>query len=111
MPITAAGLGGSSIPAIMDGISQDVPYNAAGGANSQSLAFGPKTTLIEIAAHVTGTGIRIKCGQNPDATTGGKLLPGSGTWFSVVNPGWKIAVVSDDSNTGYINVTEALEAG
>ncbi len=112
MPITAAGFGGTSIPAIMNGAIQDLAYNAAGGANAQSTAFGANTTLIEVAAHITGTGVRIKTGSNPDATSGtAKLLPGSGTWFFVVNPGWKLAAISDDGVTGILNITEALEPG
>lgn len=110
--ITAAGFGGSSVPAIQIGTSQDITYNAAGGANVQSDAFGAQTTLIEVAAHVTGSGVRIATGTDPDATSGThKLLPGSGTWFFVVAPGWKLAAVSDDTATGVLNITEAASLG
>jgi hypothetical protein len=110
--ITAAGFGGSSVPAIQIGTSQDLAYNAAGGANKQSAAFGAQTTLIEVAAHVTGSGVRIATGVNPDATSGtNKLLPGSGTWFFVVAPGWKLSAVSDDATAGTINITEAASLG
>lgn len=111
--ITAAGLMGSTIPAIQIGVSQDLAYNASGGANKQSAAFGANTTLIEVSAHITGSGVRIAAGLNPDVTDGQthELLPGSGAWFFVVSPGWKIAAISDDAATGFINITEAASWG
>lgn len=111
--ITAAGFGGSSIPAILIGTVQDLAYNAAGGANAVSAAFGSNTELIEVAARVLGGGVRIAVGANPDVSTGGpyKLLPGSGSWFFIVHPGWKIAAISDDGNTGIINICEAMGLG
>lgn len=110
--ITAAGLNGSAVPAIQIGTSQDLAYNAAGGANVQSAAFGDNTTLIEVSAHITGSGVRIATGTNPNVTVGThELLPGSGAWFFVVAPGWKIAAISDDATTGFINITEAAAWG
>jgi hypothetical protein len=78
--------------------------------NPRPLARIP--TLIEVAAHVTGSGVRIATGADPDATSGtNKLLPGSGTWFFVVAPGWKLSAVSDDATAGTINITEAASLG
>ncbi len=112
MTVTAAGFSGSAIPAVQIGTSQDLAYNAAGGANAQSNAFGIKTSVIEVAAHITGTGVRIAIGLNPDATSGtNKLLPGSGSWYFVVAPGWKLAAVSDDVTSGTLNITEAVGLG
>lgn len=110
--ITAAGFGGSSVPAIQIGTVQDLAYHATGGANAQSAAFGANTHVIDVSAHITGTGVRIATGVNPDVTTGThKLLPGSGSFVFVVAPGWKIAAISDDATTGFINITEAASLG
>lgn len=109
--ITAVGFGGTPVPAILIGTSQNLSYNVAGGASAQSQAFGDNTTLIEVAAHVTGSGVRIATGTAPVASATSKLLPGSGTWFFVVAPGWKLAAISDDATTGTINICEAASLG
>lgn len=114
--ITAAGFGGSSVPAIQFGVIRDLAYNAASGASVQSMAFGANTVLIEVSAHVTGSGIRILTGTNPDAKAppvgeAAHLLPGSGTWFIVVAPGWKLSAISDDATAGTLNITEAASLG
>ena len=111
--VTAASFGGASVPAIQLSTSQDVAYNASSGTATQSAAFSDHCWLISVAVHVaTGSGVRIAMGANPDAKAQtSKLLPGSGDWFFVVAPNWKLSVISDDANTGTVNVTEAAMMG
>ncbi len=106
--VTAASFGGASVPAIQMQRTQDVAYNAAGGGAVQSAPF--ESNLIGIA--VKGA-VRIWAGVNPDAANPGtsSLLPGAGTWFVVVAPGWTLSAVSDDTNTGTVNITEAAMMG
>lgn len=111
--ITPVGVNGVPIPAIQLGASQDRTYAASGGASAQSSAFGATTTLIQVSVHLgaTASGVRIAIAANPTAVATGTLLPASGTWFFAVQPTWKIAALSDDANTGTINITEAVDLG
>jgi hypothetical protein len=104
------GADGHAIQAIRQGASQNVAYNAAGGASVQSTVLAAKTVCVMISVHIgsTGTGVRIAMGVNPVATSNSTLLPGSGTWFWDIAPGWLIAAISDDGNAGSINITEAV---
>lgn len=108
--VTPVGANGAPLPVIMlGGASQNVAYNAAGGASTPSTAFSANCTMVQISFHLgsTNTGVRIAGGVNPTATATSTLLPASGTWFCGVSPGWRIAVLSDDVGTGTINITEA----
>lgn len=110
--ITAVGAQGAPIPVIQLGTSQNVSYNAAGGASTQSAAFGANTTLVMVSVNVaTGIGVRIATGTNPTASSTTTLLPASGSWYFCVEPAWKLAVLSNDTNTGTINITEAAAWG
>jgi hypothetical protein len=100
---------GGALQAIRQGAKQNVSYNGAGGASTQSVPFGAKTRCVRIALHVpsTGTGVRVEFGANPVAIATSVLYPGSAIDFWDVDPGWMVAVISDDANTGTINVIEA----
>lgn len=110
---TPVGANGIPLPVIQLGTSTNVAYNAAGGASTQSTALSANCSMVQISFHLgsTNTGVRIAVGLNPTATSTSTLLPASGTWFVAVSPGWKIAVLSDDTGTGSINVTEAATWG
>jgi len=110
--ITPVGSNGYPLPAYQLGASQNVAYNAAGGASTQSTVVGASTTLILVAATLgTGNGVRIAVGANPTASSTTTLLPASGVYAISVQPGWVIAVLSNDTNTGSINITEAANWG
>lgn len=113
--ITAAGFAGTSIPAIQLGTSQDLPYNPEGGQITLSQPFGASTTLIQVAAHIRGIGVRIAIGDPTTlvsvASQSSTLLPGSGIYAFCVHPGWVLSAVSDDGHQGYINITEAATLG
>lgn len=110
-------VGGFPLPVIQFGAVQDLSYNAAGGASAKSAAFQPKTDLVLISAHITGSGVRIAVGGNPTAGAKGDgastLLPASGWYYIHVPAGqnWALAAVSDDTNTGYLSLTEAATVG
>lgn len=111
--VTPVGANGQPIPVIRLGTTQNVAYNAAGGASTQSTAFGASTTLILIAARIpaANTGVRIAIASSPTATSSTTLIPASGWFYAEVQPGWKLAVLSDDTGTGTINITEAVTWG
>lgn len=95
--------------AIRVGAVQDVPYNAKGGKNAVSEPFPEGTEAIEVAVHCRGSGVRYAIGENPDVSTDGShaLFPGSGTWLRVAHAGERLAAISDDDHTGFVNITIA----
>lgn len=108
--VTPVGNNGVPIQAVQLGTSQNVSYNAAGGASTQSSAFGSSTTLIAVAINVAAadSGIRVAIAASPTASSTTTLLPASGVYYFAVMPAWKIAVLSNNATTGSINVTEAV---
>jgi len=65
---------------------------AIGGASTQSAAFNTKTRLIRIH---TDAICSIAVGSNPTATTGKARMAAGQTEFQAVNPGDKIAVITN----------------
>jgi hypothetical protein len=59
--------------------AQNVAYNAAGGASTQSAAFGSQTRYIRVCSvgvvSATIDGVRIAVGDNPTAAATSALLP------------------------------------
>jgi hypothetical protein len=59
--------------------TQNVAYDAAGGASTQSSAFGSQTYWIRVSAvgvvDSTSNGARIAVGDNPTASATSTLLP------------------------------------
>lgn len=96
--------------ALHHGTVQLVAYAAAGGASAPSAAFGPATYAIRICATgaITATGgIRIAVGDGtPVASAASELLPLNWLEYILVNPGQKIAVLSNDTVTGSLSITE-----
>jgi hypothetical protein len=91
------------------GAPQNVAYNAAGGASVQSTTFGPQTHWIRVTAPgvlSATSGLRIKVGDNPTADATSTLLPVNWVEYIHVTPGQKIAVISNDTVTGNLSVTE-----
>lgn len=108
--VTPVGNNGVPIQAVQLGATQNVAYNAAGGASTSSTAFGAATTLIAISLNIasTDTGIRIAIAASPTASSTTTWLPTSGVYYFAVMPGWKVAVLSNNATTGSIGVTEAV---
>lgn len=100
------------IQAISWGANQDVSYPASGNT---PVTAGPFVcNVIRLACFcVSGaTGIRVARASSAAAAitacSPGTWLPGSMVDFLAITPGDFIAVVSNDSNTGNLNVTVAL---
>ena len=98
--------------AYRQGASQNIAYNAAGGASTASTAFGAQTYWIRVCAvatypAVTGDGVRIVVGDGtPTATATSTLLPLNWVETIAVTPGQKIAALSNNATTGSLNITE-----
>jgi len=91
------------------GAAQNVAYAAAGSASAQSVAFGPQTYWIRVTAPgvlSATSGLRILVGDNPTAIATSTLLPVNWVEYIHVTPGQKIAVISNDTVTGNLSVTE-----
>jgi hypothetical protein len=92
------------------GAAQNVAFAAAGGASAASTAFGSETYAIRVCAQgaITATsGIRIVVGDGtPTASASSELLPVNWLEYIIVSPGQKIAVLSNDTVTGSLSVTE-----
>jgi hypothetical protein len=109
---SAAGFGGQALPIVeLSGTTQQVAYNAAGGASVQSAAFGAKTEAIMISVRSTDADLRIKFGANPTASSTTDLLVKGGVYFFAVTSGQKIAFLSDSATTGTVTFTELLGLG
>jgi hypothetical protein len=93
--------------------TQNVAYNAAAGASTQSTAFGSQTYAIRVcsAGVVSASidGVRIAVGDNPTATATSALLPVQWPEYIKCSPGQKIAVLGNNTGTGSINVVELTD--
>jgi outer membrane protein W len=94
------------------GASQNVAFNAAGGASAASTAFGAQTRQIRLAvsgtSFVAGTGgVRFVIGDGtPTASATSSFLPNVAVEYFIVTPGQKVAVLGNDAGTGNLSVTE-----
>jgi outer membrane protein W len=94
------------------GASQNVAFNAAGGASAASTTFGVQTYQIRVAVSGTGFvagtgGARIVIGDGtPTATATSMFLPNAAVEYFTCTPGQKIAVLGNDAGTGNLSVTE-----
>jgi hypothetical protein len=93
--------------------TQNVAYNVAGGASTQSNAFGSQTYYIRVstAGLVDGTnnGARIAVGDNPTASATTALLPLNWPEYIKVTPGQKVAVLGNSAATGSLSVVELTD--
>ena len=94
------------------GASQNVAYNAAGGASAASAAFGAQTYQIRVVAMsgvagAVGDAVRVVVGDGtPTAAATSALLPLNQAEYLTCTPGQKIAVLSNNASTGTLNVAE-----
>jgi hypothetical protein len=90
--------------------TQNVAYNVAGGASTQSNAFGSQTYAIRVSiagfADGTNNGARISVGDNPTASATTAALPMNWVEYIRVTPGQKVAVLGNSAATGTLNVVE-----
>lgn len=100
------------LQAISWGTAQDVSYPASGNT---PVAAGPfPCNVLRLACYcVSGaTGLRVARGNSAAAAIAacapGTWLPGSMVDHVMILPGDYVAVVSNDSNTGNLNITQAL---
>jgi outer membrane protein W len=98
-------------PASRMGATQNVAFNAAGGASTQSTTFGSQTYQIRVAVSGTGSvagtgGVRIAIGDNPTATATSMFVPNVVAEYFTVTPGQKVAVLGNDAGTGNLSVVE-----
>lgn len=97
---------GHALPVFSLGLSQNVSYNAAGGASTQSVAFGASTVAILLTT--TTSDVRIAIGENPTANGTSTLVPKPAAMIFAVPLGGKIAVLGNDTGVGSVSVTELL---
>jgi hypothetical protein len=112
--ITPVGANGNIVPAIQLGTVQNLAVAAAAGSSAATAnAFGASTTMIMVSVNIgsTATGVRIATGTTPTASATTTWLPGTGVYFFAVQPGWKLAALSNDTNTTNISITEAASWG
>jgi hypothetical protein len=92
------------------GAVQNITFAAAGGASAPSSAFAAETYAIRVCLQgaITATsGARIVVGDGtPSATSTSELLPVNWIEYIICSPGQKIAVLSNDTVTGLLSVTE-----
>src|SRR5262249_36616349 len=101
-------------PASRASATQNVTFNAAGGASTQSTTFGAQTYQIRVAVSGTGfaaapaftAGARIAIGDNPTASGTTTFVPVQCIDYFAVTPGQKIAALGNDTGTGTVSVTE-----
>lgn len=93
--------------------SQNVAYNAAGSASTQSAAFGSQTHAIRVVAvgvlSATNTGARIAVGDSPTASSTSTLLPLNWEEVIRVSPGQQIAALSNAATAGSLSVVELTD--
>jgi hypothetical protein len=91
--------------------SQNVAVATSGGASAQSTAFGAQTLWVRLAfsSSTTGAGVRYNFGTSPTATSTSTLLPANWVEICKVNPGSKLAVLSNDASAQSLSVTELTD--
>jgi len=95
------------------GPSQNVAYNAAGGASTQSSVFGAQTYQIRIVAisgvaAAVGDAVRIAIGENPTAGASSTVVGLNREEYFTVTPGQRIGALSNNASIGSLNVTEIV---
>jgi outer membrane protein W len=98
-------------PASRQGATQNVAFNAAGGASTQSTTLGSQTYQVRIAVSGTGFvagtgGVRLSIGDNPTATATSMFQPNIAVEYYTTTPGQNVAVLGNDAGTGTISVAE-----
>ena len=101
---------GMPIPVFALGASQNVAYNAAGGASTESTAFGAST--IAVLVSTTTSDVRISIGKrgSNSASSTTTLIPKPAIIVFQVPSGGSVAVLGNDTNTGSISVTELVSS-
>lgn len=90
-----------------NGATQNLAFNAAGGASVSSSAFGAQTYWIIVSfpgAFTATSGMRVAIGDSPTATATSQFLPPNFPWAFAVTPGQKVAVLSNDTIASGANV-------
>lgn len=90
------------------GASQNLAFNAAGGASVASTAFGVQTYQVRVSfTGAAGNGARITVGDGtPVAGAASTLLPANWVEYITVTPGQKLAAISDTATAGTLSITE-----
>ena len=87
------------------GASQDLAYNAAGGASVRAGPFAAQ--VLRLALWVAGT-VRISIGDGTvAATSSSTVIVGIGVEFIGIKSGQYLAAISNDATTGSLNITQA----
>lgn len=96
------------VPAPRLGVSQNINYNAAGGAAVLGSVFGSSTSMVQVGVKpsATATGVRIDIGLSPNASATSALVPCGALVYYRVYPGETVSVISDDANVSAVNVVE-----
>lgn len=103
------GPNGEVLPIFTLGATQNISYNAAGGsAASNGTPFVSNTRAILICS--VSSDIRIATSASPTATASTTLVPKGALVCIAVHGGWTISVLSNDTNTGSLSVTELAAA-
>jgi hypothetical protein len=93
--------------------TQNVAYNAAAGASTQSSAFGSQTYFIRVSSvgvvSASLDGVRIAVGDGPVASSTSTLLPLNWVEYIKCSPGQKVAVLGNNTGTGTVTVTELTD--
>lgn len=97
-----------SIFALNTSAAQNIAVNASGGAAKRTSAFNAKTQVVMIS-FATGN-INIDIGANPTASASTTLLPGPFAGMFQVPLNGIISIVSADSGTPTVCVTEVFNS-
>lgn len=89
------------------GASQNISYNASGGAVVRSTAFGASTYAIMLSVTDSAV-IRIAIGLDPTAGPTTTRIPGAALLIFGADPGGFISVISNDATPGSLNITEIV---
>ncbi len=100
------GLTIGQVQAVFFGTSQNLAYNASGGASAQA---GPFATSVLRLAIGKSSNVRIAVGDSTiTATATSAMLVGPGTEYIGITSGQYLAAISDDATTGSLNITTTL---
>lgn len=97
---------GSTVQVIVHNASQNVSFNASGGA---VVTAGPFASSVVRIAIPNQQNVRIAFGPNgTTVTSADPLFVGPGVEHVAIQPGWYLAAISYDGASGVFNVTAAL---
>ena len=95
----------STVQVILHNASQDVSFNASGGA---VVTAGPFDTSVVRIAIPNQQNVRIAFGPSgTTVTSSGPLFVGPGVEHVAIQVGWYLAAISNDGSGGNFNIVEA----